>query len=133
MDGHWIAHVPDLPGSFSTHKDRETAIGGMPAAVEAYIAWTGRHGLRISGLSAPMMVSEVIRSWMYEDDYEVHAFFASHRPPVAGGGRSGRGPRCANPCAPPCGLSPAAPAPSPCPARRGPAGRCSADVCGTNA
>ena len=82
MDGQWIAHVPDLPGSFSTHKDRETAIGGMPAAVEAYIAWAGRHGLRISGLSAPMIVSEVIRSWMYEDDYEVNAFFASDRPPV---------------------------------------------------
>src|SRR3972149_7427645 len=83
MDGEWTAHGPDLPGSFSTHKDRETAIGGMPAAVEAYIAWAGRHGLRISGLSAPMMVSEVIRSWMYEDDYEVNAFFASDRPPVS--------------------------------------------------
>jgi len=82
MDGQWIAHVPDLPGSFSTHKDRETAIGGMPAAVEAYIAWAGGHGLHISGLSAPMIVSEVIRSWMYEDEYEVNAFFASDRPPV---------------------------------------------------
>jgi predicted RNase H-like HicB family nuclease len=82
MDGLWIAHVPDLPGSYSTHKDRETAIGGMPAAVEAYIAWAGGHGLRISGLSAPMIVSEVIRSWLYEDEYEVNAFFASDRPPV---------------------------------------------------
>jgi len=83
MDGQWIAHVPDLPGCFSTQKERETAIGNVPAAVEAYIAWAGGHGLRISGLSAPMIVSEVIRSWMYEDDYEVNAFFASDRPPVA--------------------------------------------------
>ncbi len=83
MDGQWIAHVPDLPGCFSTHKERETAIGNVPAAVEAYIAWAGTHGLRISGLSAPMIVSEVIRSWMYENDYEVNAFFASDRPPVA--------------------------------------------------
>lgn len=82
MDGQWIAHVPDLPGCFSTQKERDTAIAGVPAAVEAYIAWTGGHGLRISGLSAPMIVSEVIRSWMYEDDYEVNAFFASDRPPV---------------------------------------------------
>jgi predicted RNase H-like HicB family nuclease/uncharacterized damage-inducible protein DinB len=82
MDGQWIAHVPDLPGCFSTHKERDTAIAGVPAAIEAYIAWAGRHGLRISGLSAPMIVSEVIRSWMYEDDYEVNAFFASDRPPV---------------------------------------------------
>jgi predicted RNase H-like HicB family nuclease len=82
MDGQWIAHVPDLPGCFSTSKERDAAIGGVPVAVDAYIAWTGRHGLRISGLSAPMMVSEVIRSWMYEDDYEVNAFFASDRPPV---------------------------------------------------
>jgi len=83
MDGQWIAHVPDLPGCYSTHKDRDAAIGGVPTAVEAFIAWAGRHGLRISGLSAPMMVSEVIRSWMYEDDYEVNAFFASDRPPVS--------------------------------------------------
>ncbi|HSB89585.1 MAG TPA: type II toxin-antitoxin system HicB family antitoxin [Anaerolineales bacterium] len=83
MDGQWIAHVPDLPGCFSTHKERETAIGNVPAAVEAYIAWAGGHGLRISGLSAPMIVSEVVRSWMYEEDYEVNAFFASDRPPVS--------------------------------------------------
>ncbi|HET7011120.1 MAG TPA: type II toxin-antitoxin system HicB family antitoxin [Anaerolineales bacterium] len=82
MDGQWIAHVPDLPGCFSAHKERDAAIAGVPQAVEAYVAWAGTHGLRISGLSAPMIVSEVIRSWMYEDDYEVNAFFASDRPPV---------------------------------------------------
>jgi uncharacterized damage-inducible protein DinB len=82
MDGRWIAHVPDLPGSFSVHKDRDVAIKGVPASVESYTLWCQRHGLRISGLAGPMMVSEVIRAWLYEDEYEVNAFFASDRPPV---------------------------------------------------
>jgi uncharacterized damage-inducible protein DinB len=29
-----------------------------------------------------MMVSEVVRAWRYEDDYEVNAFFAADRPPL---------------------------------------------------
>jgi hypothetical protein len=82
MDGRWIAHVPDLPGCFSAHKDRDVAIKGVPASIESYTLWCQRHGLRISGLAGPMMVSEVIRAWTYEDDYEVNAFFASDRPPV---------------------------------------------------
>ncbi len=85
MDGRWIAHVPDLPGCFSAHKDRDVAIKGIPAALESYVLWCQRHGMRISGLAGPMMVSEVIRAWTYEDDYEVNAFFASDRPPVTGG------------------------------------------------
>jgi hypothetical protein len=82
MDGRWIAHVPDLPGCFSTHKDRDVAIKGVPASIESYTLWCQRHGLRVSGLAGPMMVSEVIRAWTYEDEYEVNAFFASDRPPV---------------------------------------------------
>jgi len=82
MDGRWIAHVPDLPGCFSVHKDRDVAIKGVPASIESYTLWCQRHGLRISGLAGPMMVSEVIRAWLYEDEYEVNAFFASDRPPV---------------------------------------------------
>jgi predicted RNase H-like HicB family nuclease/uncharacterized damage-inducible protein DinB len=85
MDGRWIAHVPDLPGCFSAHKDRDVAIKGIPAALESYVLWCQRHGMRISGLAGPMLVSEVIRAWTYEDDYEVNAFFASDRPPVTGG------------------------------------------------
>jgi uncharacterized damage-inducible protein DinB len=30
-----------------------------------------------------MVVSEVIRSWFYEPEYEVNAFFASDRPPLS--------------------------------------------------
>jgi len=82
MDGRWIAHVPDLPGCFSAHKDRDVAIKGIPAALESYVLWCQRHGMRISGLAGPMMVSEVIRAWTYEEEYEVNAFFASDRPPV---------------------------------------------------
>ena len=82
MDGRWIAHVPDLPGCFSAHKDRDVAIKGVAAAIEAYVLWCQRHGLRVSGLAGPMMVSEVIRAWTYEEEYEVSAFFASDRPPV---------------------------------------------------
>lgn len=29
-----------------------------------------------------MIVAEVVRSWIYEQDYEVNAFFASDRPPL---------------------------------------------------
>ena len=80
LEGNWVAHVPDLPGCFNTHKDREAAISGTPKAVERYVEWSNGHGLRISGLSGPMIVSEVARSWIYEQDYEVNAFFASDRP-----------------------------------------------------
>ena len=85
MDGRWIAHVPDLPGCFSAHRDRDVAIKGIPAALESYVLWCQRHGMRISGLAGPMLVSEVIRAWTYEEEYEVNAFFASDRPPVTAG------------------------------------------------
>ena len=82
VEGQWVAHVPDLPGCFATQKDRDSAIKAVPAAVDAYVAWCQSHGLRISGLSGPMIVSEVIRAWDYEEDNEVNAFFASDRPPL---------------------------------------------------
>jgi predicted RNase H-like HicB family nuclease len=82
IDGHWVAHVPDLPGCFTTHDEREKAIQAVPAAVEEFVTWCGGHDLRITGLSAPMIVSEVIRAWEFEDGHKVHAFFASDRPPL---------------------------------------------------
>ena len=85
LEGNWVAHVPDLPGCFNTHKERETAISGVVKAVESYVEWANNHGLRISGLSGPMIVAEVARAWIYEQDYEVNAFFASDRPPLADG------------------------------------------------
>jgi predicted RNase H-like HicB family nuclease len=80
--GRWIAHVPDLPGCYASDADREVAIKAVPAAVESYLSWCREHGLRVSGLSAPMIVAEVIRAWTYEDGVEVNAFFASDRPPL---------------------------------------------------
>ena len=85
IEGNWVAHVPDLPGCFNTHQDREAAISGTPKAVERYVEWSNGHGLRISGLSGPMIVSEVARPWIYEQDYEVNAFFASDRPSLTEG------------------------------------------------
>ncbi|MFQ5943690.1 MAG: DinB family protein [Anaerolineales bacterium] len=82
LEGNWVAHVPDLPACFNSHKERETAISGTPKAIESYLEWSNNHGLRISGLSGPMIVAEVARSWIYEQDYEVNAFFASDRPPL---------------------------------------------------
>lgn len=82
VERQWVAFVPDLPGCFATHKDLQSAIGAIPAAIEAYIAWCAAHGLRVSGLSGPMVVDEVIRTWNYDTDYEVNAFFASDRPPL---------------------------------------------------
>jgi len=66
-EGRWIAHVPDLPGCFVQHAQLERAIQAVPEAVEAYVAWCEGHGLRISGLSDPMIVAEVIRTWESED------------------------------------------------------------------
>jgi len=83
MESRWIAHVPDLPGCFAAHDNRDAAIAAAPKAVEAYIAWCAASGIRISGVSPPMVVSEVVRAWQYEPEYEVNAFFASDRPPVA--------------------------------------------------
>jgi hypothetical protein len=74
--------VPDLPGCYSSQKERDAAISAVPAAIQEYVAWCSRHGLHVSGISGPMVVDEVIRSWMYEDDYEVNAFFAADRPPL---------------------------------------------------
>jgi uncharacterized damage-inducible protein DinB len=82
IEKNWIAHVPDLPGCFSSHEDREKAIQTVPRKVEEYVAWCKGHGFRISGLSAPMVVTELIRTWEFEDGHMVHAFFASDRPPV---------------------------------------------------
>ncbi len=82
IDRRWIAHVPDLPGCFATHERRDQAINLVPKAVENFIDWAAEHGLRVSGLSGPMLVSEVIRAWRYEEDYEVNAFFAADRPPL---------------------------------------------------
>lgn len=82
MDGRWIAHVPDLPGCFTSDANLDLALKAVPAGVEAYLAWCRGHGLRVSGLSGPMIVSEVIRAWNYEVDQEVNAFFAADRPPV---------------------------------------------------
>lgn len=83
IDGRWVAHVPDLPGCFASHDEREAAIAAAPQAVESYIEWCSGHGLHVSGISPPMIVSEVIRAWTYEEDYEVNAFFASDRPPLS--------------------------------------------------
>ena len=83
MEARWIAHIPDLPGCFSSADERDEAIGAAPKAVEAYVAWCAAAGIRISGVSPPMVVSEVVRAWQYEPEYEVNAFFAADRPPVA--------------------------------------------------
>lgn len=76
----WVAHVLDLPGCFAQHRNREEAIAAIPRAIEEYIAWCARHRMRVSGLTGPMVVDEVIRAWTYEDADEVNAFFAADRP-----------------------------------------------------
>ena len=82
LEGRWIAHVPDLPGCFASQDQREAAITAVPKAIENYLEWCSTHGLHVSGFSGPMIVSEVVRAWRYEEDYEVNAFFASDRPPL---------------------------------------------------
>lgn len=82
MDGQWIAHVPDLPGCFATNTDRERAIAAAPYVIEQYLGWCAAHDLRVMQPPPPLVVGEVIRSWIYEEGYEVNAFFASDRPPL---------------------------------------------------
>ncbi|NIS78749.1 MAG: DUF664 domain-containing protein [Anaerolineales bacterium] len=81
-DRRWIAHVPDLPGCYSSHTDREKAIYAIPDTIQHFMIWCESHGIHISGLAGPMLVAEVIRAWEFEDGYEVNAFFASDRPPL---------------------------------------------------
>jgi len=81
-DGRWIAHVPDLPGCYASHDQRERAVQAIPLAVDNYIEWCEGSGIHISGLAGPMIVAEVIRAWEFEDGKMVHAFFASDRPSV---------------------------------------------------
>lgn len=80
--GRWVAHVPDLPGCYASHEQRERAVQAIPLAVENYVAWCQSSGIHISGLAGPMIVAEVIRAWEFEDGQMVHAFFASDRPSV---------------------------------------------------
>ena len=81
-DRKWIAHVPDLPGCYTADANREKAIQSIPDAIQEYVLWCESRGIRISGLTGPMIVAEVIRAWDFEDGVEVNAFFASDRPPV---------------------------------------------------
>lgn len=81
-EGRWVAHVPDLPGCFAAHQQRERAVQAIPSAVESYVEWCRNANIRISGLTGPMIVAEVIREWEFEDGQLVHAFFASDRPSV---------------------------------------------------
>lgn len=81
-DGKWVAHVPDLPGCYASHTQRERAVQAVPLAVDQYVDWCEASGIRISGLTGPMIVAEVIRMWEFEDGQMVHAFFASDRPSV---------------------------------------------------
>lgn len=81
-DRKWVAHVPDLPGCYAADTNREKAIQSIPDAIQEYVLWCESHGIRISGLTGPMMVAEVIRAWDFEDGVEVNAFFASDRPPI---------------------------------------------------
>ena len=80
----WVAHVPDLPGCFASNENREMAIQAIPVAIDNYLDWCKTHGVRVTGLSAPMIVSEVIRTWEFEDGHMVNAFFAADRPPLIG-------------------------------------------------
>lgn len=80
--GRWIAHVPDLPGCYSWHADREKAIEAVPFEVEAYLEWCADRGMTVEAPSPPVVVGEIIRSWSLEEEDTINAFFASDRPPL---------------------------------------------------
>jgi len=82
MEGGGIAHVVELPGCFASHRDRDSALESVPVAIETYLAWCVAHGVRNRGVSGPIHISEMIRTWESEQGYEVNAFFATDRPPI---------------------------------------------------
>ena len=82
MEAGWIAHVVELPGCFASHRDRDSALESVPVAIETYLAWCVAHGVRIRGVSGPIHISEMIRTWESEQGYEVNAFFATDQPAI---------------------------------------------------
>jgi predicted RNase H-like HicB family nuclease/uncharacterized damage-inducible protein DinB len=83
MEGRWIAHAAGWPGCFASAETREAALADAPQAVADYLAWLRSHGERAPDERITVDVDEVHRAWNIGPEYEVSAFFAEDRPPLA--------------------------------------------------
>jgi predicted RNase H-like HicB family nuclease len=86
MEGLWIAHVPELPGCFSTAKERDTAVADLPETIRGYWLWRAAHGDSLPVPPGPfdLRLDEIVREWASpsEADDLVNAFFADDARPL---------------------------------------------------
>lgn len=82
MEGQWIAHVPDLPGCFTTARTFSAALAQTAQAVADYLAWRHAHGEAIDPHDISPELGEVHRAWKTPEGEEVNAFFATDRAPL---------------------------------------------------
>jgi predicted RNase H-like HicB family nuclease len=83
MEGRWIAHLAGWPGGFAGAETREAAVASASSALPEYFAWLRRHGEQPPEAPFEFLVDEVQRAWVSQDEYEVNAFFAADRAPLA--------------------------------------------------
>jgi uncharacterized damage-inducible protein DinB len=84
---HHVCWVLDLPGCFSSARDRESAVVGAPSRIVEYFAWIARHDSMSREESARLEVDvvEVFESFPCAADreYLVNAFFEDDRRPLS--------------------------------------------------
>jgi predicted RNase H-like HicB family nuclease len=85
IETRWIAHVPSLPGCFSSETECAVTVARIPVCLETYVAWCREHEISVEVPIGGPVIEEQIRAWNSVEDYEVNAFFAADRPPVEEG------------------------------------------------
>jgi uncharacterized damage-inducible protein DinB len=83
MEDRWIAYVSELPGCYVSDLDQTVALAKAPYAVADYWGWLRAHGEAVPDEPIQTRVDEIHRAWNSEPDYEVNAFFAADRSPLA--------------------------------------------------
>ena len=84
---HYVCWILDLPGCFSSARDREDAVGRAPSRIAEYFAWITRHDPSLPKVSGPFEVNvmETFEAHPCSDDrdYLVNAFFEDDRRPLS--------------------------------------------------
>lgn len=84
---HHVCWVLDLPGCYSSARDREGAVVGAPSRIAEYFAWIARHDLMPREESGRLEVDvvEVFESFpcAADPEYLVNAFFEDDRHPLS--------------------------------------------------
>ncbi len=82
---HWVAHVFELAGCFSSAHTQDEAIRKAPERIAAHSEWLSRHGrMKFPTHDArDVRVAEVFQSFRSVPNYIVNAFFEHDRRPLA--------------------------------------------------